>query len=235
MFNTIAIRTSLTPFRCAAVLAATSLGLLALGADVVPAAPPASPAAPAEAATVPGLNLEFPGGSVADLVTMVRRGGGISFNLIGERADMATVLPAFSLRNADAESLAEAVEMLLRNQGYTVSEAGRRRPFEMAPIYVLSRPPGPVGGPPTSWLKCYPLRKLAPGADETAIAAAIQAAWALDPQHDPMELRLQFHPGTQLLLVSGSSAACMVADEVMRALSAPAPESPATAAPVAKP
>ncbi|HLP10192.1 MAG TPA: hypothetical protein VK178_18665 [Opitutaceae bacterium] len=231
------MRTSFTPFRLAAVLAATSLGLLALRADVAPAAPPIPPVRPLalpDPATLSGVNLKFPGGSVADLVEMVRQGGGLTFNLIGERADMATALPPFELRSADNEALANAVSMLLRNQGYTVSKAGNANHYS-APIYVLSRQPGPVGGPPTSWLKSYPLRKLAPGADETAIAAAIQAAWALDPQHDPKELRIQFHPGTQLLLVSGSGQACMVADEIVRALSAPAPESPAAAAPAAKP
>ena len=41
------------------------------------------------------------------------------------------------------------------------------------------------------------------------------AGWELDPAHDPKALNLKFHPGTSILLVSGSTDAIMVTQSVI--------------------
>jgi hypothetical protein len=46
------------------------------------------------------------------------------FNIIGEREDMQTKLPGFSLRNADPTGVASALNTLLTPRGLTLTPSG---------------------------------------------------------------------------------------------------------------
>ncbi len=168
-----------------------------LGAADAPA--PSAPSQPAP--EQPKLiNIDFPGGTIAELITALRKDNAGAFNLIGEKADLATVLPAFSVRNAQPNSFATALDALLRPHGLYLGSGG----YSQNGVFVVLRGQTPPASevPKNAFLSI----QLAPYLEAQSvddIVGAIRAAWTLDPKHRAEDLRLQFHPATKLLLVSG--------------------------------
>ena len=164
--------------------------------------------------------IDFPGGTIAQLVKAVSNSSGPAFNVIGEKADLATELPPFSLRNADSESLANALNQLLQSRGLNVTRAsgpnivGERGQLNI-PIYALIRRASFDPIVSDSF-------QLAPYLEKQSIddiVVAIRTLWELNPANRPEALQLKFHPQTKLLLVSGTPAAIQVASKVISTLS----------------
>jgi hypothetical protein len=148
------------------------------------------------------LNVDFPGGPMTALLAAINKDGG-GFNVVGEKSDLAIELPALSLRNADAASLANALGGLLQQRGYFLGGSGRNLPGQN-PVFVLRKlalheiDQRNVGE--------FQSFQLAPYLDLQSvddIVSAIRAAWELDPSNKPEQLRIKFHPSTGILLVSG--------------------------------
>jgi hypothetical protein len=76
----------------------------------------------------PLISVDFPGGPASALVNAISKTDrDNSFNVIGEKADLAIELPAFSVRNADPASLATSdAELLASLQDRSVVMMRRR-------------------------------------------------------------------------------------------------------------
>ncbi len=178
--------------------------------------PPAKPKSSANAAPTL-LTIDFPGGSIAKFISMIADSPGQSFNLIGEKSDMETLLPPVSVRNVDSPGLANALNTLLVPHGLSLIRSGET-------VYTLLR-----NDPNINQLTAFASFQIAPYLQDQSvddITAAIRLAWQLNPSHDEKALALKYHPPTTLLLVSGSAAAVYVAERVIGSLKPLAKKTP---------
>jgi hypothetical protein len=203
-----------TPF----LAAVAAFGLVALPARAAMDNPiPRSTATLTTERPHPGITLDFPGGTVAQLVAALANSG-CGFNLIGQPGNLTAAIPPLSLRNANTFAFAQALDNLLQADGMTLGGDWSSNVFT-----VEMRPPDEKSarGSLTQSCQLSPELKLQ---SLDAILDAIRSAWALDPAHDPASLHLKFHPATQLLLISGPPEAVRIALDVVRHLTAPPAE-----------
>ncbi len=144
--------------------------------------------------------------------------------MIGDPADMATSLPAFSLQNASPDLFARSLGQFLESRGLHLIPSGYSVPGTKD-VYVVqrfsSKSPRQMSG------DAFEPIQLAPYLAEQNIddiIGAIRAAWELDPGHDAAALRLKFHPPTSILLVSGPGEATNLALKVVGSLKRRTPE-----------
>ena len=208
---------SLVP-RLALTLAAFGFGLEpAFAADSAsPSVQPPRPSVPSPIRTQSSaVTVDFAGGSVADFVAAAAKSGGASFNLIGEKADLATALPSFSLRDADPSSVAAALNLLLSQKGLSITQTGG--------VFVLTR-----GNPQVARDSGFESFQITPYLEYQSvddIVGAIRAAWELNPANKAEALQIKYHPATNLLLASGSREALNTATRVVGSLRRSAPAS----------
>lgn len=164
------------------------------------------------------VNVDFPGGPASSLVNLINQDKNSGLNIIGEKNDLAVELPAFSLRNADAGSLASALDSLLRARGYVLHSGNRPSPG-LSPVFVLRKiAPREMPGDAMPELRSFQLSPYLPHQSVDDIVGAMRAAWELDPANSPAALRLKFHPATGILLVSGPSQGINVVRTVLAEL-----------------
>src|SRR5688572_22556729 len=150
---------------------ALTLGAFCLWLEPAVAADPESAAPAAARNQTNAVTVDFMGGTVADFVTAVSKSGGAPFNLVGEKTDLAAGLPPFSLRDADAQSVAGALNLLLSQKGLSINQTGR--------VFVLTR-----GNPQIARDSGFESFQLTPYLDYQSvedIVGAIRAAWELNP------------------------------------------------------
>ena len=146
------------------------------------------------------INVDFPGGTFASLLAAINKDGA-SFNVVGEKADLALELPPLTLRNADAPSLAGALGTLLMQRGYALQPGGGVARGQL-PVYALRKLAPYENNRTTTQFQSFQLAPYLEQQSVDDIVGAIRAAWDLDPARDPAMLRIKFHPPTGLLLVS---------------------------------
>jgi hypothetical protein len=201
----------LRPFLIAALLALLDTSLVSQAADVSgPATGSISEPAIASKPRTALINIVFPGGSVAELVSAINRSEGTSFNLIAEKSHQEVQLPSFTLRNADPASLAVALNGLLRSRELTINLAGSN-------IFVLTKSASPTSAyaPAAPTFQAYQLAPYLANLSVEDITDAISAAWASDAAHDPKLVRFKYHPTTKLLFVYGPPEAINIATQVI--------------------
>jgi hypothetical protein len=159
------------------------------------------------------ITINFTGGSVADLVALLNKIDAPGFNLIGEKEDLATPLPPFSLRDVSPNAFAMGLRQILEPRGITVMAEGN----EMFVLRRLGTLRSPALEPQR--FESFQLASYLEKQSIDDIVGAIRAAWELNPQNKPDALQLKFHPPTKLLLVSGSGEAVMIASKVISTLS----------------
>jgi hypothetical protein len=204
----------------ASLLAVAAAAFVLVNPNALPADDnplPRSTATLTTARPPPGVTLNFPGGTLAQLIAALANSGS-NFNLIGEPGDLSATIPPLSVRNANTFAFAQALDSLLQADALTLGGDWSSNVFT-----VEKRPADEKGASGTLTQSCQlsPELKLQP---IDAIVDAIRSAWALDPAHDPKALRLQFHPATRLLLISGPPEGVRIALNVIRHLSVPPPE-----------
>jgi hypothetical protein len=190
------------------------LSFPALAASLLLAAPLPGLAADSRPTPVvqPTITLDFPGGSVASLMSEVGRKDH-SFMVIGEKADMAAELPAFALRNAEPGALGAALNIFLNSRGLELKPSSGHQNT----VYVLRRMGPGMPGEPT----IFDSFQLAPFLENQSIddiTGAIRTAWEMNPAHKPTSLQLKYHPATSILLASGTPQALDVVRRVLGAL-----------------
>lgn len=163
----------------------------------------ASAKATAGESTPKAITIDFPGGPASALVAALsktdRENG---FNVIAEKADLAVELPPFSVRNADPNALAYALNGILQPRGYTLAPSIRTATMH-ANVFTLRKPtPYEMDQRLISDLQSFQLAPYLANQSVDDIIGAIRTAWELDPARSPTALRLKFHPPTGILLVS---------------------------------
>lgn len=165
------------------------------------------------------INIDFPGGTLAELVAAIARSNETTFNVVGETADLATEIPPLSLRNADHESVAQALNQLMSMRGLSLIRTTQQTimgpcgPINM-PVYALLR--RAANEPVMS--QSFQLGPYLEKQSIDDIIGAIRALWELNPANRPQTLQLKFHPPTKLLLVSGSPNAISAATQLISTL-----------------
>ena len=164
-------------------------------------------------------SLDFPGGSLRAFLAAMAKIEGVSLSVIaaGEQSDLETQLPPFSLKNTTVMTTVQVLSRLLQPRGLDLS------PMSSDPsvVAVLSRRDAPKPGairPPPTMFDSFPLGTYLAEQTIDDIVGAIRAGWELDPSHDKEALRLKFHPGTSILLVSGPPEAIQIAGKVISQL-----------------
>lgn len=168
------------------------------------------------------LDIDFPGGSLDQLMKKIEAVEDVSFNIVnGEGIRPAAVtLPAFSVRNVNVISLMDVMRSLLP-QEFALDTAA------VGPnsvVCVLKRRNSAPNVP-----AAFGSFQLGPYlADQSVdnIVAAIRVAWELDPTHDAAAFRIKFHQPTGILLVSGPPQAVNIAHSVVSRLKRNAEEPP---------
>lgn len=171
-----------------------------------------------ESAT-PSISVDFPGGPASALIAAISKSDREnSFNIIGEKADLAIELPAFSVRNADPAALATALNGVLQPRGYILAASGRISPGH-APVFTL-RKMNPYESDQRQFahLQSFQLAPYLEHQSVDDIIGAIRTAWELDPTRNPSTLRLKFHPPTGILLVSAPQEGLQMIHSVLKEL-----------------
>jgi hypothetical protein len=167
----------------------------------------------------PTADINFPGGTLGQLTTMLARTPEGSLNIIGDSNDLNIQLPPFAIQNAHAGVIAMALNRFLETRGLTLLPSGGNVP-NTKDVYVVRR----IGDPTMRSRDNFESLQLAPYLEQHKIddiIGAIRAAWELDPTHDAAALRLKFHPPTSILLVSGPPEATLLTQKVVATLKRP--------------
>lgn len=175
---------------------------------------PAAPVKPIEQAKPAAklINVDFPGGSVAQFVAAVAKSDSGLFTIIGEKEEMEVILPPISLRNIEVTALQNTLRALLTPHGLELTLTG-------VGISVLYKNNNSNFFRPQienhSAFESFQLKRFLADNSVDDIVAAIRAGWELDPAHDRNALHLKFHPPTSVLLVSGPSDAIMLTKDIL--------------------
>lgn len=148
---------------------------------------------------------------MADLINAIARNGNVTFNVIGEKADLATAIPPFSVRNADRGSLVRALAALLYPRGLTLQTAGGGGDNM---FYLAAR----NDRQSTSAFESFQMASFLQHQSIDDIVSAIRLAWGLNPSRSPEALQLKYHPSTRILLVAGTADAIAVSRRVISTL-----------------
>jgi hypothetical protein len=204
-----AFNAAMAPYGLSLVTNGTAFLLMA-GKLPSPSSDTASTSTLAAKPGTPSINIDFPGGSIAQLVAQINTSESGPFNLIGEKKFQETPLPPFSLRNTEPASLAVGLNGLLRPSELAISLAGQN-------IFVLTKSVSP-SSPFTTTAQTFQAFQLAPYLATLSveeITDAILVAWESAPDHDPKQLRFKFHPATKLLFVYGPPEAIAIATQLV--------------------
>jgi hypothetical protein len=172
------------------------------------------------------LEIRSGGGPLSALLAAVAREEGVAFELINaaEPSDLEVPLPAFHLRNANWGTIIGVLESFLASRGLSLRHVGGDNPNlneAKSVVCVLRRiapPDDPKRGLGLEFVSFQVAENISDAQPIEVIVDAIRTAWELDPAHDPAALRVKFHPGTKILLISGPNSAPKIAEQVVRGL-----------------
>lgn len=174
------------------------------------------------------INIDFRGGSLRDFVNQVSTIKDVSLNLVGVTKELenAAQLPPFSLRNAHINTVVQVVRELLEPQHIHLNVAGHG---DNSIVAVVSHRPPPTPKQPevATLTEPFQLEKYLAAQSVDDIVGAIRMAWESNPIIHPDSMRLKFHPGTSILIVSGPPYAIEVARKVISSLKIPPTKAPA--------
>jgi hypothetical protein len=198
-----------------AALALAAFARPAFGQDALP--PSTVNLAQRPATSTPTVSIDFAGGSVADFLAALKKSG-TNFNLLANPEDLATPLPAFSVRNTLPTQFARALSQLISGRGFSIEQSGSG-PIGLDPVFVLVRQS------PTAHVsfESFQMESYLQKQSIQDIIDAIRLAWSMNPAHRPDDLQLKFHPATKLLLVAGPSEAIQQAKQIVSSLNPPPP------------
>jgi hypothetical protein len=233
----------------AAVLLVFATGMLVvMGQDVPPGAIPARRvgsgfgpgAVPTESAELARFDLEFRGGTPAELVAAISKSSGRRLNAIipDEHADVR--LPALRMTQVTAPQLFDALKMatmrtVTQVTGYSESERGGRRaayqqftthssfettgrPVDDSTVWYFTHPQPPPGlayEPPPTPKTCrfFQLAPYLKSYKVEDVTTAVQTAWKMLGEAEVPTL--SFHDDTKLLIAVGEPDKVRLIDDVL--------------------
>jgi len=168
------------------------------GADRVPNATP-------EAET---FTVDFPGGSLAQLLTQLSSTQHWSVDIVGSKEDLdAAKLPPFSVHNIHRGEFMGMLANILSKRGFLFDPSS-------PDVAVFNRRE-------TSSVSNFVSQDLSPFLGSRSvddIVDAIRTACAMNPASNGQELKIKFHPQTKLLLISGNDLDVSIAMRVLNSL-----------------
>lgn len=189
-----------------------ALALLIGSLAVSAMAQPDSSAEVTTSETLPALtkfDLEFPGGTPAELVAAIQRATGRPLNVIVQPKDAATVLPALQMKSIDVAQLFRALseaspqQLITGFHQYTVQYRfeTQGKPHDASIWYFSRHAPPENGDKRAMFFLLTPY--LAAGLTVDDITTAIQTAWAMQGGDERPEI--SYHKETNLLIAVGGS------------------------------
>ncbi len=182
-------------------------------------------------------NLDFPGGTPAQLVKAIEKADGKPMNVVIPEADADTKLPPLKMDNVNASQLFEALEHASvkqmqmvtsiygpssRNYSTVITSYGFKtdggQPTDNSVWYFfVNKPPVPVEEPPQKATRYFSLAAyLDRGFTVNDITTAIQTGWKLagvTPVPD-----LNYHKETKLLIAYGEPEKLKTIEDVLKTL-----------------
>ena len=212
-------------FLAAALLLIPTAFLAADTAAPLPAKPPAPAQTQAAPATEPSFDLDFPGGSVPELLQAIEKASGRMPNVIrGEAADRLKI-PPLKVRGITCAQLFAALQH---------ARFGIWTPIDNG-TWALTCENVILNGQMES-VHVFNIQPLLAKWDVKDIVAAIQATLDMKKVDDGVTCQVRYHKETQLLIVSGTPLQIMAVEEVIHQLDPqpPVAPKPPPASPVAK-
>lgn len=197
--------------------------VLLIGAPLIgqPANP--QPTAQAGSSTLTKFDLDFPGGTPADLVKAIEKAIGRPLNVIVSAADLARRIPPLKMSRVDASELFFALSQIDverdERSGSIVTRLlfSSRPPISDASIWSLQVNRGGMGFGPSSLTNFFLLTPyLDSGLSVDDITTAIQTAWRMQGLSEPP--KISFHKETKLLIAVGDQMGVQTIDQVLGAL-----------------
>ncbi|HLP26106.1 MAG TPA: hypothetical protein VK477_10530 [Acidobacteriota bacterium] len=199
--------------------------MLLIGAPLIgqPANPP--PVAQAEGSTLTKFDLDFPGGTPAELVKAIEKATGRPLNVIVSAADVARRIPPLKMNGVDVPELFFALSQVdaERDRRASPGMAGIRLVFSSkSPISDTSiwslqvQQNGPSFGPVSLTYFFLLAPYLDGGLSVDDITTAIQTAWRMQGLSEPP--KISFHKETKLLIAVGDESGVRTIDQVLSAL-----------------
>ena len=193
---------------------------LLLGVPVVvvaegTASPQPQQGAPAQVQAIspnePSFDLDFPGGSVADLLQAIEKATGHVPNVVlGQYADRLKI-PPLKVRGITLAQLFDALKRA--GVGFWNRDGGSL----VAAWAVMA--PSPYEGR-TTMVRVFNIQPLLQTRDVKDIVAAAQVALEMDRGPEKDQPQMKYHKETQLLIVSGTPYQTGIVEEVLKALAA---------------
>ncbi len=162
------------------------------------------PAAPEEQT----FSLDFPGGSIADLLQAIEKVTGQAPNVIVSKNEANVSIPAFKVGGITFSTLARAL---------TAAGAGVWMQNSSNSWAVLTANRSPQS-PENRSVSVYSIASLLKTHTVTDIVAAIQLALEMAPSTDAPKAVIRYHKETSLLLLSGTQEQIGLATRVLNAL-----------------
>ena len=168
------------------------------------------------AASEPSFDLDFPGGSVTDLLQAIEKSSGRVPNVIvGDAADKVKI-PPLRVRRIKLSELF----ISLREAG-----AGDWRGMPPPPFttWALAHrdPRLPFPDAVDEYVNVFNIQPLLANRDIKDIVAAVQVTLEMEKNAGGLAAQLKYHKETQLLIVSGTGRQISMVNEVLRALAMP--------------
>jgi hypothetical protein len=211
-----------------ALLIIPTAAMAADAAAPVPSEHSAPPQAQTAPANEPSFDLDFPGGSVTELLQAIEKASGHMPNVVlGEGADRVKIPPVWVRRITTAMLFAS-----LQQARFGVwtpisnpSMATWTLTYENAPYR------------PTQMVHAFNIQPLLANRDIKDIVAAVQVTLEMKKDDEGVTAQFKYHKETQLLIVSGTGSQISVVEQVLHELGPqpPAAAKPKPDSPVAKP
>lgn len=173
------------------------------------------------------LTIRSGGGPLSAFLAAASKDRERTINLInaGDAADLETQLPPFVLRNVTWATVLNVLDNFLQPRGLRLNFVGGDHPdlnLAKSVVCVLRRnenSPGAFQSSQTTF-ESLQLSELIHGEQTIeTIVDLIEAAWRFQSgKRDLAGLRMQFHPGSNILLISGPGPAIGVAKQVIASL-----------------
>jgi hypothetical protein len=155
-------------------------------------------------------NVDFPGGTVSELLLQIQKEAKIDPNVVCTADAAKVVLPAFKLHAVTMQNIASALgrinvqlQVMYKDNIVTlaVAEIPHKKPLRVEPYFI------------EKYLQNYQVED---------IVTAIQTAWEM--QSTPVSAKLKFHPQTNLLIAFGTIEELEVIRSTLAALQSGLPE-----------
>ena len=198
-----------------ALLILPTAAMAADAASPVPVEHPAPPQTQTAPGNEPSFDLDFPGGSVTELLQAIEKASGHMPNvLLGNGADRVRIPPVW-LRRITAAQLFASLQQARYGVWTPISNSSTA-------TWALTNENEPYR--PTQMVHAFNIQPLLENRDIKDIVAAVQVTLEMKKEDEGVAAQLKYHKETQLLIVSGTASQISVVEQVLHELGPQMPD-----------